>query len=686
MQPKQPENFMQVLALWISVALGYIVLAKCCLLLGTIGGIASPFWLPAGLVMGLPLLLGYRVLPGIFAGQFLTTFLFQSTPLWMPLMQGIGNVLEGAVFLFISSRYMRDANLLGSLRNFFVALPAAMFASSINAACGVGSLIMAGFIPPEAMASAALTWSSGDLGGALIVAPLIFAWKKQDWEAWRTQSKLEFALLALATAGLTYLIFFDVLTLPTQPLVYLLLPLLLYGAFRFAHLGATVLNCLLILLAIVGTTHGHGPFAASNPIISMILLQTFTSILIVTSLLVMIINSERLQVTETLKRAAQEMEQRVIERTASLEARNVELKNAQLSLQESAYKLNGLYELSPLGISLADMHGRFVEFNDAFQLICGYAADELKAIDYWALTPKEYEAQEKAQLESLAKTGRYGPYEKEYIRKDGTRVPLQLNGMLVRGQDGSDYIWSIVEDISARKKIDIMKNEFVSTVSHELRTPLTSIFGALGLVNSGALGIVTEKMRPVLDIAYRNSERLTQLINDLLDMEKIVAGKMHFDMQTQLLMPLVQQAMEACKHYSEKSQLRFVLVERADDVEVNVDGLRVIQILSNFLSNAAKFSLPGEAVEISVRKLGDQVRVEVVDHGPGIPAEFRKHIFKKFSQADSSDTRQKGGTGLGLSIAKELVERMGGQIGFESVEGHGAMFFVTLPILGNRNS
>jgi signal transduction histidine kinase len=187
----------------------------------------------------------------------------------------------------------------------------------------------------------------------------------------------------------------------------------------------------------------------------------------------------------------------------------------------------------------------------------------------------------------------------------------------------------------------------------------------------------------VLDIAYRNSERLTQLINDLLDMEKIVAGKMHFDLQTQALMPLVDQALEACRHYGEKTQVRFIVARRDDAVEVRVDGLRVIQMLSNLLSNAAKFSPMGETVEISVRKLGREVRVEVRDHGPGISPEFSKRIFQKFSQADSSDTRQKGGTGLGLAITKELAEHMGGKIGFESVEGRGAMFYMALPIVAD---
>jgi PAS domain S-box-containing protein len=348
-------------------------------------------------------------------------------------------------------------------------------------------------------------------------------------------------------------------------------------------------------------------------------------------------------------------------------------------MRHNESKLRGLYELSPLGIALTDMEGRYVEFNEAFQRITGYSEQELKDLDYWTLTPKDYEAREAEQIALLSQTGRYGPYEKEYVRKDGSRVPLQLNGMLVTGLDGQNYIWSIVEDITERKRIDRMKSEFVSTVSHELRTPLTSIAGALGLLNGGALGSIPEPVKPWLDIACKNSQRLIHLINDLLDMEKIVAGKMHFDLQVQPLMPLVEQALEANKGYGDSFGVRFVLSQRVDAAGVNVDSQRLMQVLSNFLSTSAKFSPRGAEVEVAVREGDRRVRVEVADHGPGIPAEFRQRIFQKFSQADSSDSRQKGGTGLGLAITKELVERMGGQVGFVSEAGQGATFFVELP-------
>jgi PAS domain S-box-containing protein len=236
-------------------------------------------------------------------------------------------------------------------------------------------------------------------------------------------------------------------------------------------------------------------------------------------------------------------------------------------------------------------------------------------------------------------------------------------------------------DITERKRLDKIKTEFVSTVSHELRTPLTAITGALGVAMSGTLGDLPEKLKQLLDIAYKNSQRLTLLINDLLDMDKLLAGKLEFHCEPQPLKALIDRALVENKAYADQMQVRFVMLPIDTNPKVNIEDIRFLQVMANFLSNAAKFSKPDSNVYISLSSVDGYARVSVTDMGVGLSEENKLHIFEKFYQADSSDSRKKGGTGLGLAITKEIVERMNGRVGFTSVIGEGSTFYAEFPIV-----
>lgn len=239
------------------------------------------------------------------------------------------------------------------------------------------------------------------------------------------------------------------------------------------------------------------------------------------------------------------------------------------------------------------------------------------------------------------------------------------------------------EQSKIREEIDKAKSEFISTVSHELRTPLTSIKGALGLMRSGSFDEQPNKLRPMLDIAYNNSERLVALINDILDMEKIEAGMLRFMMQPTDLASLLEKAVEANQSYGDKYDVTFTCSGTDEPLLVNGDKDRLMQVLANLFSNAAKFSPRGGQVEVSLLREGDWARIAVKDSGNGIPEAARETIFEKFTQADSSDQRQMGGTGLGLSIAKMMVEKLDGAVSFTTEVGKGTTFYVDIPMLAD---
>jgi len=239
------------------------------------------------------------------------------------------------------------------------------------------------------------------------------------------------------------------------------------------------------------------------------------------------------------------------------------------------------------------------------------------------------------------------------------------------------------EEIAERKRAEKVKQEFTAKVNHELRTPLTSIKGALGLVRTETIGPLPDQTKALLDITYRNGERLELLINDLLDVEKIEAGQMAFHMTPVDITALVEQAIEISQDCADRYDATFSQGDCAQDAWVQGDRDKLLQVLTNLLSNAAKFSLGEQDVKISITANERSIRTSVHNQGLGIPDTVGDKIFEKFSQLDTSDDRKVGGTGLGLSIAKAIVEKHDGSIGYDSDIETGTTFFFTLPRLAH---
>ena len=400
------------------------------------------------------------------------------------------------------------------------------------------------------------------------------------------------------------------------------------------------------------------------------------------------------------------------------------------ALRESEAKLRGLFELSPLGIALTDMKGCYVEFNESFRRISGYTDEELKTLDYWALTPKKYEAEEAQQLESLARNGHYGPYEKEYMRCDGSLVPLCLRGVLVTDRDGEKYIWSIVEDITERK----LAEEALLRTQDELETRVQERTAELESINRELASEVAERRRTERELQELNEtleQRVTQRSAEVKrhadEMEQFVyvashdlkaplrgvanltawlqedlAGKLSSDTAEKfgLLQDRVGRMhalLEGLLEYSRIGQTNRtrevvdtkvlldetidllylpagVVVDVAPDMPIlHTNKLLLGQVFANLVGNAIKHHGSGQLnVWVTVRDAGKYYEFSVADDGPGIAPRYHQKVFMMFQTLATRDVGTD--SGIGLALVKKIVEERGGSITLDSEVGNGSTF------------
>lgn len=363
--------------------------------------------------------------------------------------------------------------------------------------------------------------------------------------------------------------------------------------------------------------------------------------------------------------------------------------DAELRLSEERFRR--AFDDAPIGMALVDPEqGQWLQVNAALCGMLGYCEADLLQKNRRGVThPDDVDKEQAPAREVLDGSSRGYQIEVRYLHHGGAAVYVNVSVSLVRGAgDTPLYFVSQIENITERREMERMKREFIATVSHELRTPLTSIRGSLGLIAAGAMGELPEKVTPMVQIALQNCERLVLIINDILDMEKIESGKSQLQIGAVAVGSLLQQALALNQAYADKFGVTLVLEPPPVQLQVLADADRLMQVITNLLSNAAKFSAVGSVVRVRVRALADdqRVRFEVEDDGSGIPEEFRARMFEKFAQAQSSAGRHFGGTGLGLAICKSLVEQMDGRIHFESRVGGGTIFFVELPCVDEHTA
>jgi len=283
-------------------------------------------------------------------------------------------------------------------------------------------------------------------------------------------------------------------------------------------------------------------------------------------------------------------------------------------------------------------------------------------------------------LDALGPDGSAHGLETELLARGGEAVPVMISVGAMEESAGRTRSYVVVAaDIGERLRNEQQKDEFVTMVHHEVRAPLTAVRGAIGLLAGGVAGELGERGQELVEIALRNSERMGRLVNDILASRKLDSGRMEFHFEKLEMMPLVEQAIDSTVAYATKHQVRLELSERVPGAMVRVDPDRMIQVLTNVLSNAVRFSAADDVVIVNASRRDQILRVAVSDAGPGISEDFREHVFEAFARGEHEDWRHRSGTGLGMSISKGIIEELGGAISFETELGVGTTFLVDIP-------
>jgi PAS domain S-box-containing protein len=367
-------------------------------------------------------------------------------------------------------------------------------------------------------------------------------------------------------------------------------------------------------------------------------------------------------------------------------------KRDEEALRQSDLRFRRLVESNVVGVVVADLSGTIYEANEVFLKMVGYSREEMLAgtLRWDALTPPRYQEMTVQAVQRVRATGVVGPYEKEYIRKDGSLVPVLISSVLFNQEQ--DLVLALALDISERKELERRKDEFLSLASHELRTPLTTTRGNLELAAQRLQRLqqrnefseeATARLNNVallLRRALHSVDIQHRLINEFLDISRIQTNKLELAVRRCDLTRLVREVVENQRLLTPTRNLQ--LDVPSEPVSVVADADRIEQVINNYLTNAIKYSAEDQEVRVGL-DVGEQVaRVWVQDHGPGLPLEAQEHLWERFYQASGVTVQSGslGGLGLGLYICRTLIKLHHGDVGVESVPGQGSTFWFTLPI------
>lgn len=358
---------------------------------------------------------------------------------------------------------------------------------------------------------------------------------------------------------------------------------------------------------------------------------------------------------------------------------STKLNNLNSKLEQTSAKMSAILDNALEGIITIDIEGLITSFNNAALELFGYSADQVVGQHVGILLSTQNSNRQLRYITAVLnarKPSMIGKLtEVEARRADGGVFPAELAVSSSIDKNGISFI-GIVRNLTERRRIDQMQSDFFAMVSHELRTPLTSIQGTLSFVKAGMFGELDAKGQKMTAAALSNAETLGGMIDEILDMEKLFSGKLQVSIEQVALTDILHRTKDTIQAYADNFSIKLDFGESIQAPRVLADPSRAVQVLTNVISNAVKFSPPNGLVRIEMRPGNKFVRVTVIDNGPGIPEDKHHMLFQKFSQIDAPRPGKHRGTGLGLTVSRGLMESMGGEIGFDSEEGAGSTFWV----------
>jgi PAS domain S-box-containing protein len=665
------------------LAVVYFAAAELGLSLASLHSNVTPVWPPAGIAIASLLIFGRRLWPGIFAGALLANWLTNIHPA-AAFAIAIGNTLLPLVAYWLLLRVARWQRSLDSVRevlNFIVC--AAVMAPLVSATIGSLSLCFAGAAEWDRFTPLWLTWWMGDGFGALIVGSLLLSWNKGGKLA--PQDVPEIASLFVLLLIVALIVFGGWIPGPikTYPLAYLCLPCLLWAALRFDQRIVTSSIVVMAALAVWGASQGYGPFMQPNPNVSLLLLISFVGTSTLMTLLVGAVTNERRKAEADKDKLRSELE---------IHQRRIE--DIVAHVPGVVWEAWGRPDAGNQRIDFVSSH---------VEKMLGYSQNEwLSTPNFW-LQVVHPEDRERAAAEARAifASGKGGASRFRWMHKDGHELWVEAQSIVVSDEMGPIGMRGVTTDITPAVRAEIeraelleresharaeaeeasrLKEEFLATVSHELRTPLNAVVGWSRLLRGGQLD--QSGADHAIEIIERNALMQKQIVEDLLDVSRIVTGKLRINTQPIDLLLVIHAAIDAVRPAAEAKEIKIRTHFESPGVIVKADVERLQQVFWNLLANAVKFTPSRGTVDVYVHEAASLAEIRIEDSGPGVPAEFLPRIFERFTQADGSSTRKHGGLGLGLAIVRHLIELHGGTVSARNHDGNGgAVLIVRLPAM-----